>query len=305
MKYMAINTIILTLLILSGTVCAQTVNDRYQEGNHITGNDQTVQPQDKGEVLSADQSPNCWRWEKLNPSELEQAVKTVPVAYLVISPLEWHGEALSFGTTPAIGTEIAELAWKKTGGVMIPTLYLGSETEYKDWTSTGLTSFWGMEWNTKEKNPGSLYVSNYLIELVLRDMLYMIEREGFKACVLVSGHGGTEYSRILKGLEDAYAERPMKVFYSNLIEMAEPENITFPGSGGHADFEEASILGAVDSTMIDKSLFGKSERDRKIGLSDKNVNKIDYAKGRAYINFRTERITATVNRYLDSVQGVK
>lgn len=250
-------------------------------------------------------SPNCWRWEELNPSKLAVAVRTVPVAYLVLSPLEWHGEAMAFGTDPAIGTRIAELAWKQTGGVLIPTLYLGSETEYKDWTSTGLTSFWGMEWNTREKNPGSVYISNYLIELVLRDMLYMIEREGFKACVLVSGHGATEYSMILAGLEEDYAERPMKVFYSKLVEMERPENLEFPGSGDHADFAEASILEGIDSTLVDKSLFGKTDRDRKIGLSDINVNKIDYVKGQAYISYRAERIVTTVSRYLDSIQSLK
>ena len=250
-------------------------------------------------------SPNCWRWERLNPSGLEKAVKILPVAYLVISPLEWHGETLPFGTDPFTGTAIAEMAWERTGGVMIPTLYIGSETEYKDWTSGGLTSYWGMEWITKERNPGSLYVSNYVIELLVRDMLSMIEREGFKVCVLFSWHGATEYSRILKGLEESWEGEPMKVVYSNFVEVQRPEGIDFPGSGGHADYEEVSIMGAVDSTLVDLSLFGKSDRDRKIGLSDKNLDKIDYAKGRAFINYKVEQIVATVNRYLESLQSTK
>jgi creatinine amidohydrolase len=258
-----VKKLILPALILSGTVYAQGPDNGYNNEKQ----DMVINPVENTQVtsygLTADQSPNCWRWEKLKPSDLEWAVKTLPVAYFVISPLEWHGEAMSFGTDPVIGTEIAELAWKKTGGVLIPTLYVGSETEYKDWTSTGLTSFWGMEWNTKEKNPGSLYVSNYVIELLVRDMLALIEREGFKACVIVSGHGATEYTRILRSLENLYEDRPMKVFYSKLVELQRPAEIDFPGSGGHADFEEASILGAVDSTLIDKSLFGKSHVTKK------------------------------------------
>jgi creatinine amidohydrolase/Fe(II)-dependent formamide hydrolase-like protein len=141
----------------------------------------------------------------MKPGDLETAIKTVPVAYLVVSPLEWHGD------------EIAEIAWRSTGGVLIPTLYIGSETEYKDWTSDGLTSYWGMEWITKEHNPGSLYISNYTFELVMRDMIYAIEREGFKACVIVSGHGGTEYSLVLKQFEERSADSQMKIIYSNLI----------------------------------------------------------------------------------------
>ena len=250
-------------------------------------------------LIEKEANPNCWRWERLMPKDLEKAVKALPVAYLVISPLEWHGEAMSFGTDPVIGTEIAEMAWRKTGGVIIPTLYLGSETEYKDWTSSGLTSYWGMEWATKEKNPGSLYVSNHVVDLVLRDMLSSVERQGFKACVLVSGHGATEYVEILRRFEKLYADRPMKVFYSNLIEMRRPANIDFPGSGGHADYAEASNLGAVDSLQVVKNLFGKTARDQKVGLLDKNVNQIDYKKGRANINFRAERIAQTVIQFLN------
>jgi creatinine amidohydrolase/Fe(II)-dependent formamide hydrolase-like protein len=243
---------------------------------------------------------NCWRYEKLKPGDLEKAIRTVPVAYMVVSPLEWHGDALAFGTDPAIGTEIADISWRATGGVLIPTLYIGSETEYKDWTSEGLTSYWGMEWVTKEHNPGSLYISNNTFEMVIRDMLYSIERQGFKACVVVSGHGATEYVRILHEFEKRSADRPMKVIYSDLVGKERPEETEFPGSGGHADFAEVSVLGAVDTSMINLNLFGKSQRDQKIGLYEKNVPLIDYKKGRASINFRAERIIETVNRFLAS-----
>ncbi len=246
--------------------------------------------------------PPCWRWEQMKPADLKQALETVPVAYFVISPLEWHGDAMTFGTDPTIGTTIAEKAWKQTGGVIIPTIYLGSETEYKDWTSTGLTSFWGMEWATKEHNPGSLYVSNRVIQLVVEDMMAAVEREGFKACVIVSGHGATEYVRILKAIEDQYKNKPMKVFYAGLADLKRPDGIDFPGSGGHADYAEASNLGAVDSTLVDKSLFGKNERDRKVGILSENVNRIDYDKGMANINFRANRVAVTVNNFLDSLK---
>lgn len=237
----------------------------------------------------------------MKPEDLITALETVPVAYLVVSPLEWHGEAMAFGTDPVIGTEIAEIAWRSTGGVLIPTLYVGSETEYKDWTSEGLTSYWGMEWVTKEHNPGSLYISNNTFELLIRDMLYSIEKQGFKACVIVSGHGATEYVRILKEFEKRSADRPMKVIYSDLLRKERPEEIDFPGSGGHADFAEASVLGAVDNSMIDLSLFGKSQRDQEIGLFEKNISLIDYKKGRASINYRAESIIATVNQFLSKL----
>ena len=136
-----------------------------------------------------------------------------------------------------------------------------------------------MEWITKEHNPGSLYISNNTFELVIRDMLYSIEKQGFKACVIVSGHGAVELVEILKKFEEQSVNRPMKIIYSDLVGEEMSEETQFPGSGGHADFAEVSVLGAVDSTMVDKSIFGKSQRDQEIGLSEKNVHLIDYEKG--------------------------
>jgi len=247
-------------------------------------------------------SNHHWRWEEMKPGDLELALEELPVAYLVVSPLEWHGEAMAFGTDPAIGAKIGEMAWEATGGVLIPTLYIGSETEYKDWTSTGLTSFWGLEWNTKEVNPGSLYISNMVFELVMRDMLASVERNGFKACVVVTGHGATEYIRILKSLEERYMEGRMKVIFSDLAPVERPEEITYAGSGGHADFAEASNLGAVDPAMVDKSKFGKGVRDRKIELLEENTGLIDYDKGEIYLQWRAERIIKTVQKFLADLE---
>jgi creatinine amidohydrolase len=249
---------------------------------------------------SQKENPDCWRWEKMMPEDMVAALNKVPVAYLVISPLEWHGEVMSFGTDPAIGTYIAERAWKKTGGVLIPTLYLGSETEYKEFSDGMIKSYWGLEVITREINPGSIYVSNYIVGLVLQDMLTQVERTGFKACVIVSGHGGYEYVDLIKGIEKQFADRPMKVIYSNLVEMSSPTDISFQDSGGHADFAEASILGSIDPQQVDKSLFGKSRKDQKIGLSEKNRGRIDYEKGKAAVDFRADRLAETVKQFLQN-----
>jgi creatinine amidohydrolase/Fe(II)-dependent formamide hydrolase-like protein len=248
--------------------------------------------------------PQCWRWEQMKPSDLAEAIKTLPVAYLVISPLEWHGEAISFGCDPLIGRTVAEKAWGKTGGVIIPTLYIGVETLYHGWSESEfkLTDYWGMEWITKEHNPGSLYCSPTSLELLMREMLSFIEEEGFKICVIVSGHGGYEHVKVLRELEERSDGRPMKIIYSRLIEKEMPEELKFPGSGGHADFEEVSIVGSIDSTMVDKSKFGKTERDAKIGLQQKNVNLIDYNKGKKVLDFMVDQLVETVNEAIRIMQ---
>jgi len=136
----------------------------------------------------------------------------------------------------------------------------------------------------------------------MREMLSFIEEEGFKICVIVSGHGGYEHVKVLREFEERSDERPMKIIYSRLVEKEMPEELTFPDAGGHADFEEASIVGGVDSSMVDRNKFGKIERDNKIGLQQKNVNLIDYSKGRKVIDFKIEQLVETVNEAIKNIQ---
>ena len=240
------------------------------------------------------QSPRCWRWEHMNPSDLELAIKTNPVVYLSISPLEWHGEAMAFGSDPIQGTAIAEKAWRETGGVLIPTIYIGAETQYRDWTKKGLTDYWGMEWITKEHNPGSLYTSPLTLELVMREMLSFIEQDGFKVCVIVSGHEGVEHVKVLRDLEQRAKGHPMKIIYSQFADLKIPQELEFPGDAGHAGFGEASVLGGIDSTLVDINKFGKIKRDRTAGLFDKDAVKIDFEKGKRVIDFRAKGLVEIV-----------
>jgi creatinine amidohydrolase/Fe(II)-dependent formamide hydrolase-like protein len=247
---------------------------------------------DSGKVIH--QTPRCWRWEQMNPGDLEQAIKTNPVVYLVLSPLEWHSEAMAFGCDPLQGTVIAEKAWRETGGVLIPTLYIGTETQYHDWTDKGLTDYWGMEWITKEHNPGSLYISALTLELVMREMLSFIEQDGFKVCVIVSGHEGTEHVKVLRDLEQRAKGHPMKIIYSQLVDMKVPQELEFPGDAGHAGFGEASVLGGIDSTLVDKNKFGKIQRDHVAGLFDKDTGKIDFEKGKKVTDFKARGLAEIV-----------
>jgi creatinine amidohydrolase len=242
--------------------------------------------------------PRCWQYEKMKPADLAAAIKVCPVAYLVISPLEWHGEAMAFGCDPAIGAAIARKAWRKTGGVLIPTMYYGVETLFREWNGKGWTDHWGMEVQTKEHHPGSIYCTPTILELMVKQTLSFIEHDGFKVCAVVSGHGGWEHVAVLKDLEKRWQGRPMKMLYSKKPGKPLPKSLRFEGSGGHADFAEASILGAVDPSMVDKKKFGRIRRDKGIGLKRENVRLIDYRKGRAVVEFEVSRLSRAVSEAL-------
>jgi creatinine amidohydrolase/Fe(II)-dependent formamide hydrolase-like protein len=51
----------------------------------------------------------------MGPADLAEAVEERPIAWLVVSPFEWHGEALAFGGDPHVAQTVADLAREKTG----------------------------------------------------------------------------------------------------------------------------------------------------------------------------------------------
>jgi creatinine amidohydrolase len=240
-----------------------------------------------------------WRYEYMRPDDLAEAIKERPVAWVVFSPLEWHGQAMSFATDPFMGQMVADSAWEKVGGVRIPTIYVGAETDYKYWGEKGLMSHWGMELNTHEHNPGSLYVRPITLQLVVEDYLYFLQREGFRVVVVSTGHGGTEHVKVLEDVCGRYEKGPMKVlFWHGAGGDKMPAELRFEGSGGHADFGEASMIGGLDPNMVDKSKFGVIERDRKVKILKENVDKINFEKGRKILEFSAKRLEEEVSALL-------
>ncbi len=244
--------------------------------------------------------PPRWRFETMRPPQLAEALRTRPVAWLVLSPLEWHGEAIAFNADPLVGRAILEGAWEKVGGVLLPTLYIGSETEYKEWdTDKGLISRWGMELISREHNPGSLYVRHITLELVLVDYLKALQREGFKLCVVTSGHGGAEHIDVMEEVcRRDYGD--MKVLMARGWSEKLPDHLRFKKVEGasHANIVEASLVGGVDPTLVDREAFGKLERDRKTGLKSENVAEIDFEKGRGVIEFRAASLAKEVEKLI-------
>jgi creatinine amidohydrolase len=226
----------------------------------------------------------------MRPADLAEAVKERPIAWLVVSPLEWHGEALSFGCDPLVAQTVADLAWEKTGGVRIPTMYLGVETDYEIWEGGRRVDYWGMELGTRQQNPGSLYVRPLTLELVLRDQLYFLQRQGFRLAVIVSGHGAEDHLAVIRDVVGRYEKSPMRAVLFYGWDGEPPPELRFDGAGQHADFDEASVLGGADPAMVDRSRFGVVERDRNVKLLRENAGRIDFDRGRRIIEHRAGQL---------------
>ncbi len=135
------------------------------------------------------------RYEFMRPQEILDAKEHRSLAYLPVGPLEWHGPALPFGVDPLQAQEAARKAALKTGGVVMPTLYFGTEREREP----EMLEAFGFE-NTEQYIIGqdfpansvkSFYTKEDVFSLIVREALNQLIAHGYELIVIVNGHGAT------------------------------------------------------------------------------------------------------------------
>ena len=84
-------------------------------------------------------------YEELLPEECVQRIQEMPVAYLPLGTLEWHGPHMPLGADGIQSKELFVRVAEKVGGVVLPMLFMGPDRVFYD---RG-TEFYGMDINTE------------------------------------------------------------------------------------------------------------------------------------------------------------
>ena len=84
-------------------------------------------------------------YEELLPEECVQRIQEMPVAYLPLGTLEWHGPHMPLGADGIQSKELFVRVAEKVGGVVLPMLFMGPDRVFYD---RG-TAFYGMDINTE------------------------------------------------------------------------------------------------------------------------------------------------------------
>ena len=66
-------------------------------------------------------------YEELLPEECVQRIKEMPVAYLPLGTLEWHGPHMPLGADGIQSKELFVRVAEKVGGVVLPKLFMGPQ----------------------------------------------------------------------------------------------------------------------------------------------------------------------------------
>ena len=181
--------------------------------------------------------------EYLRPGEILAEKERFSVVYLPIGPLEWHGPAMPYGTDPLMAQELARAAARITGGVVMPTLFVGTERERPEYIleAKGFEDpkqyIIGMD---VPKNPmKSFYAREDIFALIIREHLRLLVQQGYKLIVIVNGHGAWGQKSNLERLAVEFSnETPSKVIVTMPNPLEEGEEMDY----GHGTLLETSIM---------------------------------------------------------------
>lgn len=129
-------------------------------------------------------------YEELRPDEFIERLNKLPIAYLPLGTLEWHGLHLPLGSDGIQSRGFFIRLAKRIGGIVLPMLFLGPDTKVN---KEGL-NYYGMDKFSFEDNfPQQLAGSAYWIDEglfcnILDSILSNLKRAGFEI-VVAHGHG--------------------------------------------------------------------------------------------------------------------
>lgn len=139
----------------------------------------------------------------LRPDEILAERQAHPVVYLPLGLLEWHGPHLPLGVDALNAEAVALRAAEQAGGLVMPPLYCGTERERDPELLDGL-GFTGDEYIVGMDFPAnalpSMYVSEEIFALMVRENVRLLEQMGFEIIVLVSGHAAANQLQTLERL---------------------------------------------------------------------------------------------------------
>ena len=133
------------------------------------------------------------QWELMLPAEFRAAQAALPVCFLPLGTVEWHGEhnALGLDALKAHALCVAA-ALQAEGGVVHPPLYGGMG---------------GLNKPATVVVEPELAWENYLLRPWLEQLLYEFYRQGFRAIIMLTGHYGHNQQIVVRETAARMSER--------------------------------------------------------------------------------------------------
>lgn len=168
-------------------------------------------------------------YANLRPDQLQARMAAAPVAYVPWGALEWHSVHLPVGLDGLLAECIAERAVKRTGGVVLPVMYL---------PITALPHRFSISFRAST------------VRAVLDDVLGELARIGFRVVVLLSGHYAQGHELVLMdAAEAAIAAHHIHVLATPPMALVDSDHLDHAGR-----WETAQLLATYPKLVDQRQL---------------------------------------------------
>ncbi|MFH0910791.1 MAG: creatininase family protein [Planctomycetota bacterium] len=193
------------------------------------------------------------RVQYMLPHQLREEMKKLSLVFLPLGPLEWHGPQLALGCDPVIATEIALAAADKVGGVVLPTLFMGTERERPPFMLDSLgfrrgDYVIGMDFPNAKGKYGSYYCREEVFAIALRSHLELCVAHGYRYIYIMNGHGGVNHLAVINRLVTEYNHEVKGVKVASSTDAPRPP---IDAGTAHAGIHETSMLLHFDKSLAD------------------------------------------------------
>jgi creatinine amidohydrolase len=195
------------------------------------------------------------RYERLRPAELRALCEEAPLAYVPLGPLEYHGEHLPTGVDLFEAHGLCLRAAAQSGGVVLPSMYFAS----------GALDL-----------PFTLTFTPKLVHSCIRATISQLVARGFRAIVVLTGHGPLDLNHMLKrACAEAEAEHRGLAAYGlcwielNAARLTAPETGD-PSTVDHAARIETSWMLELEPDLVRLDALEDDPEASQLGIYGRN-----------------------------------
>lgn len=187
-------------------------------------------------------------YEELLPHEFQDRISRMPLAYLPLGTIEWHGPQNPFGADFIQARGLFRIAARRIGGIVLPPIWLGPDnvTAMPD-GSTLIGMDHDVSTAPTRQLPGSLYwLPKGLFLLLLEAVISQARRAGFK-CIMADGHYPSRCAW------NEMADQWEKQYNIKLLSPIRDFEDKWVMLGDHAGKNETSSIMALHPELVDIS----------------------------------------------------
>lgn len=212
------------------------------------------------------------QWELMLPAEFRAAQAALPVCFLPLGTVEWHGEHNALGLDALkVHALCCRAALAAGGGVVHPPLYGGMG---------------GLDKPATVVMEPELAWENYLLRPWLEQMLYEFHRQGFRAVIMLTGHYGHNQQIVVRETAARMTER-LQIPVLGTPEYWLAHDVGYLGD--HAGIGETSLLWHLQPDLVALDRIGN---DPDYGADNRIRDGASPELGQRYADWIVARLAA-------------